>query len=104
MSRTRSIAFASIAASLALSACATIEETVAENTGETYRATLTDAQEVGGGDPDGTGQAEITISDSLDQVCWDVNNVTNVSTITAAHIHLSRSAENPSSPFRMSAL
>lgn len=104
MSRTRSIAFASIAASLALSACATIEETVAENTGETYRATLTGAQEVGGGDPDGTGQAEITISDSLDQVCWDVNNVTNVSTITAAHIHLSRSAENPSSPFRMSAL
>lgn len=72
---------------IALGACATLEETVAENTADTYRATLTGAAEVGGGDPDGSGRAEITISDGFGQVCWDLNDIRGIGPITAAHIH-----------------
>ena len=72
---------------IALVGCATLEESIAERTAETYYATLTGAQEVGGGDPNGTGKAEITISDELDQICWDLNDIANIGPITAAHIH-----------------
>lgn len=78
---------AAAAGALALSACATLEEDLAEATSDTYRATLTGAQEVGGGDRDGAGQAEITISDGFGQICWDLNNIRNIGAITAAHIH-----------------
>lgn len=76
-----------LAGAIALAGCATLEEGVAETTGETYRATLTGAQEVGGGDTDGSGMAEITISDRFGEVCWDLNNISNIGPITAAHIH-----------------
>lgn len=72
---------------IALAACATVEESIAERTAETYRATLTGAQEVGQGDPNGTGRAEITVSDELNQICWDLNDISNIGPITAAHVH-----------------
>ncbi|BDI60032.1 CHRD domain-containing protein [Qipengyuania nanhaisediminis] len=78
----------------ALAGCATLEEAIAEETGETYYATLTGAQEVGPGDPDGAGEAEITISNTLDQVCWDLNNIRNIGPITAAHIHMGAAGTN----------
>ncbi|WP_340588480.1 CHRD domain-containing protein [Erythrobacter alti] len=78
---------ATAAASLALAGCATLEEAVAEEIAETYYATLTGAAEVGGGDTDGYGTAEISISDELGQVCWDINDVRGIGPITAAHIH-----------------
>ncbi|TMM48415.1 CHRD domain-containing protein [Qipengyuania marisflavi] len=87
---------ATIAGAAALSACATLEESIAEATSDTYRATLTGAQEVGGGDPDGAGMAEITVSDEANQVCWDLNDIRNIGPITAAHIHLgARGVDGP---------
>lgn len=88
MNRAGSIIIAgTLAGAFALAGCATVEETVAEETAATYRATLTGAQEVGGGDPDGAGSAEISISDEFGQVCWDLNDIRGIGPITAAHIH-----------------
>ncbi|HUQ14127.1 MAG TPA: CHRD domain-containing protein [Novosphingobium sp.] len=75
------------AATALLGACATVEEAVAEKTTETYKAELRGANEPGGGDPDGSGSAEISISDNFGEVCWDLNNITNIGPVTAAHIH-----------------
>lgn len=83
--------FATIALALAagssLAACATVEEAVAEETADTYRATLTGNGVVGSGDPDGYATAELSISDSLDQVCYDINDIRGIGPITGAHIH-----------------
>ena len=87
-------ALASIAGAIALGGCATLEETAAETTGETYRANLTGAQVVGGGDADGSAEAEITVSDSFDQVCWDINNIRGIDPATAAHIHFGPAGAN----------
>ncbi len=78
----------SLTGALALAGCATLEEAAADALNPTYRANLTGAQEVGGGDPDGSGSAEITIEDNFNQVCWDISNVRNISAVTAAHIHV----------------
>lgn len=78
---------ASAAASLALAGCATLEEGLAEEVSESYYATLTGSAEVGGGDMDGSGKAEISVSDELGQVCWDLNDIRGIGPITAAHIH-----------------
>ncbi len=88
MTRTRFAALAgTMLGAAALAACATLEETVIEETNNTYRATLTGAQEVPNGDPDGAGRAEISISDDFGQICWDINNVRGIGPVTAAHIH-----------------
>ncbi len=84
----------SIAGAMTLAGCATIEETVAEETSDTFYATLTGAQEVGGGDPDGAGTAEISISDEFGQVCWDLNGIKNIGPIAAAHIHFGAAGTN----------
>jgi hypothetical protein len=78
----------------ALAGCATIEETIAEETANTYYATLTGAQEVGGGDQDGSGRAEISISDNFGQICWDLNDISGIGPITAAHIHVGAAGTN----------
>ncbi|MGH6954170.1 MAG: CHRD domain-containing protein [Alphaproteobacteria bacterium] len=75
------------AAAFALSACATVEENVVEKIAETYKAELTGANEPGGGDADGYGAAEISVSDDLDQICWDLNGVRGIGPITGAHTH-----------------
>lgn len=80
--------FATTAAAVCvLAGCATIEEGIAEEVSETYFANLTGAAEVGGGDVDGSGEAEISVSDELGQVCWDLNDIRGIGPITAAHIH-----------------
>ena len=76
-----------LAATVTLAGCATVEEAVAEKTTETYKATLLGANEVGGGDPDGAGRAEISISDNFGQICYDLNDIRGIGPITAAHIH-----------------
>ncbi|MEH6790299.1 CHRD domain-containing protein [Parasphingorhabdus sp.] len=71
----------------ALAGCATVEEKVAERTGDVYRTTLLGSEEVGPGDADGYGRAEISISETFGQICWDINGVRGIGPITAAHIH-----------------
>ena len=83
----RSALIFAAAGAFALSACATVEEAVAEKTTQTYRTTLLGSNEVGGGDRDGTGRAEISISDNFGQVCYDLNDIRGIGPIAAAHIH-----------------
>jgi hypothetical protein len=78
---------AAAGATLLIGACATVEEAVAEKTTETYKAELRGANEPGGGDADGSGTAEISVSDNFGQVCWDINDVRGIGPITGAHIH-----------------
>ena len=85
---------ATVCATSLVAACATVEEAVVEKTAETYRASLTGAQVPGGGDPDGSGQAEITVADRMDQICWDLNDIRGIGPITAAHIHRGRPGVN----------
>lgn len=79
-----SILMAAGAAAFALGGC----ETVAEATQPTHHATLTGEAEVPGpGDPDGSGVAEFSIVDAADNLCFEISDVTNISAVTAAHIH-----------------
>lgn len=94
MTRQRILTIASTAAALALAGCATLEEEAVDAVAHSYNATLTGAQEVGGGDPDGTGRAEITVADNLDQVCWELSGISNIATPTAAHIHQGAAGTN----------
>ncbi|MFA7588222.1 MAG: CHRD domain-containing protein [Novosphingobium sp.] len=92
------LAFASATAlaSIALAACATVEEAVVEKTSKTYNAVLTGAQVPGGGDPDGAAKAEISVSDELDQICYDLNDIRGIGPVTGAHIHRgARSVHGP---------
>jgi hypothetical protein len=71
-----------------VAACATVEEAAVKTVAKTYHATLLGAEEPGGtGDPDGYGEADITVADELDNICWELKNIRNIGTITAAHIH-----------------
>ena len=81
-------------AALALAGCATLEEAVISNTSDTYHAALTGANEVGPGDPDGYGIADISITEEFDQVCWDIHDLRNLGDITAAHIHAGAAGTN----------
>ena len=78
----------------AASACATLEEGVVEELSETYYTNLTGAAVVGGGDVDGSGRAEVSVSDELDQVCYDLNDIRGIGPITAAHIHRGAAGTN----------
>lgn len=83
--------FATLSASMlaiaTLGACATVEENVAEAVAETKRATLTGAEVVGRGDPDGYAKAELTVTDELNQVCYDINDTRNMAPVTSAAIY-----------------
>lgn len=69
---------------LALTGC----ESVVEQVAKTYHATLVGSEEVPGpGDPDGSGRAEVSISDRLDELCYEISDVRNIGTPTMAHIH-----------------
>lgn len=88
MNSRTALAAACAAGALALGGCATLEEAAVEALNTTYHANLTGAQEVGGGDPDGSASAQVTIDDNFDQVCWSVTDIRNISPVTAAHIHV----------------
>lgn len=78
---------AALAPALALAACATAEEAVVEKLTETYKADMTGAQVVGGGDPDGSATAEVSVSDNLNQICYDVNDIHGIGPVTGVMIH-----------------
>lgn len=80
-------------AALALAGCETLAEPAAQAVGTTYMASLTGAAEVPGpGDPNGTGMADISIVDEIDQVCYEIS-VTGIAPATAAHIHAGAAGE-----------
>lgn len=87
-------ALALITGTAMLGACATLEEGAAEAVAETYNATLTGAQVVGTGDQDGTATAELTITDELNGVCYDISNVRGLANVTGAHIHRGAAGTN----------
>lgn len=80
----------SISMSLALAAAVAVAgcETVVEQVADTYHAQLTGGQEVPGpGDADGSGKAEVSIADRVDNLCYEIDEVSGIATPTAAHIH-----------------
>ena len=77
-----------------LSACATLEESAAELVAQTYDAELTGGQIVGAGDPDGFATFEVTVSDELGQVCYDLNDERNLGTVTAVMLHRGSAGTN----------
>ena len=70
----------------ALAGCETVDEVSNEVVGNAFEATLSGASEVPPGDPDGWGRARITINDSANTVCTDLE-VRDIGDVTAAHIH-----------------
>ncbi len=74
--------------SVALAGCATLEEAAVEAVSKTQRATLTGAEVVtSGGDRDGYARAELSVSDELDQICYDINDIRNLAPITSLTIN-----------------
>ena len=72
----------------ALAGCATVEEAAVEAVAETHRATLTGNDVVtSGGDRDGFARAELSVSNELDQICYDLNDVQNLAPITSVTIN-----------------
>lgn len=77
-----------VVALLALGGCATVEEAVAEAVAETRYATLSGSEVVSSsGDPDGYAKAELTVSDELNQVCYDINDKSGLGQITSVTIN-----------------
>jgi len=77
-----------VVGSLSLAACGTLEEAAVQAVSTTHHATLTGAEVVtSGGDPDGYATAQLSVSDELDQICYDVNNVRNLAPITSLTIN-----------------
>lgn len=74
------------AGALALGACETVDEAVVDTFGNEFRADLNGANELGGGDPDGSGIARVETNDTLNTVCADLE-VRQIGIVTAAHIH-----------------
>lgn len=75
---------APVALAFGLAGCATV---VGKLSG-TFHASMFGAEEVPGpGDPDGSGRAEISISDEFDQFCYKLRGVRGIGKPTAAHVH-----------------
>jgi type IV pilus biogenesis protein CpaD/CtpE len=71
-----------------LSACATIKETVVSNVSDTHKANLLGNAIVGGaGDANGFAKAEISVIDTLDQICYELKTVNNLGNIRSVAVH-----------------
>ena len=86
MKRSAGYVLLAAGAALALGACETVDEAVNDAFGNEFRADMNGANEVGGGDPDGSGIARIETNDTLNNVCADLE-VRDIGIVTAAHIH-----------------
>lgn len=83
----RRLALLAACGAFALAGCETIEEEVTEVIGNNFEAMLSGANEVPGpGDADGWGKARISIDDSTNRICTDLE-VRDIGDVTAAHIH-----------------
>ncbi|MBN9788772.1 hypothetical protein DMP17_09210 [Pseudonocardia sp. TMWB2A] len=73
------IALLAAGAAVTLGACATAEVAAVEAVANTRYANLTGAQVIGGrGDPDASAEGFLTISDQLNQICYDIKNIRNL--------------------------
>jgi hypothetical protein len=61
--------------------------------GRPLSTTLTGAAEIGGGDPDGSGSASITLNHGQGEICFELS-VSGVAPVTAAHIHAAPAGVN----------
>jgi hypothetical protein len=61
--------------------------------GRPFSTSLTGAEEVGGGDPDASGFASITLNQGQGEICIDAT-VSNTSALVAAHIHAAPAGVN----------
>jgi CHRD domain len=59
---------------------------VAAQAGRPFSTTLTGSAEIGGGDPDGSGSASITLNHGQGEICFELS-VSGIAPATAAHIH-----------------
>jgi CHRD domain len=82
----RTLLLAAACGALALAGCETVEEEVTEVIGNNFEANLNGANEVPPGDADGWGRARISIDDSTNRICTDLE-VRDIGDVTAAHIH-----------------
>ncbi|MXO59775.1 CHRD domain-containing protein [Altererythrobacter salegens] len=82
------------AGAASLAACASLEEEAVGATSKTYHAVMLGSNEVGGGDPDGSGRAEVSIGKAFDQVCYELNDLNGLDTVTAVHIHFGKAGVN----------
>ena len=78
---------------LALAACESVDDSFGntfedsfEEGGHEFGARLSGAEELSGGDPDGTGFAGIAFADTGDRICTTLE-VRDIGEVTAAHIH-----------------
>ena len=92
--RIRTLSLAALgAAGLALSACETVEETVADTVEDGFTANMTGAQVAGGGDPDGSGRAEVTVLDKADRICYELD-LRGIGQPTSVAIHRGAAGQN----------
>lgn len=63
--------------------------------GRPLKAELNGENEVGDGDPDGTGEAAVTLNLGQGKVCYELS-VENIAEATAAHIHNAPAGQNGS--------
>ncbi|HEX8214084.1 MAG TPA: CHRD domain-containing protein [Allosphingosinicella sp.] len=88
MNKIAAAAVLGLLGSSALAGCATLEEAAVQAVSTTHHATLTGAEVVtSGGDPDGYARAELSISNELDQICYDVGEIRNLAPITSLTIN-----------------
>ncbi len=88
MSFKSALLLGAFAAPAILSGCATVEEATVEAVADTQRARLTGAEIVSSyGDSDGYAAAEVSIANTLDQICYDINNIRDLSPITSVSIN-----------------
>ena len=92
--------FLAVIGLLALAACETMDDSFGntfedsfEEGGHEFGARLSGADELSGGDPDGTGVASISVADTGDRICTTLE-VRDIGEVTAAHIHRGSSRTN----------
>ena len=81
----RPVRLLSLAAVLTLGA-ALVTPLAADAGGRPFTTMLSGANEVGGGDPDGSGTAQVWVNPGRNVVCYEIT-VMNVDRAVAAHIH-----------------
>jgi CHRD domain len=81
-------------ASWSLVGCATAEEAIGETISKTQRAALSGSEIVSSaGDRDGYAQAEVSVNDVLNQICYDINKVRNLNDITSILLNRGRKGQ-----------